>query len=300
MKIIISHNNLIALIKECISENAELLRKIMREGYIPDEENKTISYTDKNEDYTDTSLLTNPTYTIKVVDGIPIYSIFQRKEAPNREPGDGNPLLYSLKREKVGGLRLRKMKNRIYSLIGQIIDKFISDKSDRFGTTIVLPSTNDLNTTFSTIVKGKMRRTMIIDDLIDKMTVEEVYETILDSDSEFRKFYGKNFMKALRKFKFYCGQMKNGIFRYHLIPDMEMRKHISHTMSLNPNSLGRYSDAINGKDILLLDDSITNGDSFREAIDIIKNYYSPHSITGLTISSPLYDSSGKNLINFPT
>lgn len=48
-------------------------------------------------------------------------------------------------------------------------------------------------------------------------------------------------------------------------------------------------EAINDKNILIIDDSITNGQTLREAYKIIAEGYEPKSITILTLMSPLYN-----------
>lgn len=81
--------------------------------------------------------------------------------------------------------------------------------------------------------------------------------------------------------------MKDGTFRLHLIKDMNMRKTIEHTIKLSDRFYGKYMEAINGKNILIVDDSITNGQTITEAYKIIAECYEPKSITILTLMSPL-------------
>lgn len=288
-----SLNKLIDIIFECI-EKVRISEGIKVDPF------RNVSYDKEHENYVDTSTATNPTYTKKIIKGITVYSIFQRKQSPEYDDkSDGNPLLYAMKREKGYHFNPKKDYMIFCRLIGDIVDNFIKDKSGRFGTTIVLPSTNELNMTFANIVKGKIRNTKIIDDLIFKMTVEEVRDCIGMPNSPFYQRYGrskKDFSKALHIFDSYCKGMKDGYFRFHLIKDLDMRKVITQTMKLNPASAGSYADAINEKDILLLDDSITNGNSMNEAIKIIRDNYAPKSITVLTLMSPLYTYDGKRLV----
>jgi pyrimidine operon attenuation protein/uracil phosphoribosyltransferase len=53
-----------------------------------------------------------------------------------------------------------------------------------------------------------------------------------------------------------------------------------------------YSTNINDKNVLIIDDSITKGQSIHNAIKAISNTYHPHSISILTMFSQLYDSNG--------
>lgn len=84
-------------------------------------------------------------------------------------------------------------------------------------------------------------------------------------------------------------------FQFHKIGDMEMRKVIEHTIKLSDEFYGKYIDAINGKNVLVIDDSLTHGNTIREACKIIANAYTPKSITVLTLFSPLYEEDGEVL-----
>ena len=89
--------------------------------------------------------------------------------------------------------------------------------------------------------------------------------------------------------------MPNG-FQFHKIADLEMRKVIENTIKLNDQYYGKYIDAINDKNVVIVDDSITLGQSLKESYNIIQTYYSPKSISVVTLFSPLYDSEGKKLV----
>ena len=81
--------------------------------------------------------------------------------------------------------------------------------------------------------------------------------------------------------------MKDGVFSYSDIPDMEFRKSIINTLKLT--DLGkRYCNEINGKHILLLDDSIAAGQTVESAINALKTCYEPASISLITIFSQKY------------
>lgn len=285
-------NRLIELIRECIQEVR------MEEG-IKFGASINVSYDKDNENYVNTSTLSNPTYTKKIIDGITVYSIFLRKQSPDRnESNDGNPLLYAMKGEKGWHFKPIGVSDVFYRLIGEIVDNFLQDKSGKFGTTVVLPSTNNLNKMFSNIIKGKIKNIRIIDDLIFKLTVEEVRDSIGMPNSPFYQRYRRTkqtMQSALNKFNAYCRKMKDGYFQFHLIVDRDMRKVITQTMKLNIGLAGFYADAINNKDVLLLDDSITNGGSMNEAMKIIRENYASKSITILTLISPLYNSDGTRL-----
>ena len=81
---------------------------------------------------------------------------------------------------------------------------------------------------------------------------------------------------------------RNGMFSRHLITDPMVRNAILMTLKVNDTKIDEYAPIINGSDILLIDDSISRGQTINEACEILKNNYSPNSITILTLLSSLY------------
>jgi len=70
---------------------------------------------------------------------------------------------------------------------------------------------------------------------------------------------------------------RSGKFTYHFIQDPDMRKVIERTMRVCNNS-GKYSELINDKDILIVDDSISQGNTIKEACNLIQSTFVPKSI----------------------
>ena len=80
-------------------------------------------------------------------------------------------------------------------------------------------------------------------------------------------------------------KQRNGNFTYHLLPSNdEYRKYITKTLSCDEYSRGRYANEIYDHNILLLDDSISEGASIKNACDILMSFQ-PKSITVLTMFS---------------
>lgn len=248
--------------------------------------NRRVTMTDEHENLVDTSFSNNPTVLKNYIPNINVWSIFKRKQG---DVGDGNPLLYALKHEGYTLTNEKKVKNRIEGIVNKVFANGIGADL-----TLMIPSTNDLNNYFARLVASKCKNTKVVDNLFVKMTVEEVDDFIFDENSEFRKFYGKNFEKKRTIFLNYCKKMKD-VFIFHLVKDMEMRKVIEHTIKLADSFYGEYIDAINDKDVLIIDDSITLGNTIKEACTILTSVYTPKSINILTLFSPLYDSDGKSL-----
>lgn len=246
---------------------------------------RNVTMTDNHEDLVDTSLEANPTMKTDIIPNVKVWSIFKRKTGALN---DGNPLLYALKGEK--GYKL-KNENEVKERIELIAKKFISE-NDGIDVTIMIPSTNNLNMYFANMIAQYCKNPQYIGNILSKMSVEEVDDEIFDENSSFRKYYGENFTEAHERFLGYCEKMGSN-FKFHLIPDMVMRKVVEKTLKISNEYWGRYVDAINNKNILIVDDSITLGKTIKEACNIITQYYTPKSVTVLTLCSPLYNTFSK-------
>lgn len=242
--------------------------------------------TDTHERLVDTSSDNNPGCTDKVADGIKVWSIFKRKERyPNES--DGNPMINTVKRVNDYELTNPKV---VKTRIEQIADKFFQDNKG-IDVTIMVPSANVLNHYFANVIAKRCKNPECISNVLVKMSTEEVENYIYKPDSIFHKYYKENFWKQYQTFKNYCNEMK-GCFQFHKIYDIEMRKVIEHTIKLSNEYYSKYIEALNDKNVILVDDSITLGQSIRESCTIISNYYTPKSISVITLLSPLYNDEG--------
>ena len=83
-------------------------------------------------------------------------------------------------------------------------------------------------------------------------------------------------------------QHKKGTFCRHLIKDQEMRDVLDITLKVSDDRFAEYANKLNGQHILLVDDTISRGQTIHDACKIIKESYAPKSITVLTLLSKLY------------
>lgn len=293
------HNSIDDIIKECIEKNQQDKEKSRRkfdrdsifDGYIPegiDVNGKIVSYNPNHQNFVDTSVENNPTTNIGF-DKIPVYSVFTRKKMSPTDKRDGNPLLYALKKENGWQFKSEYDRNQIINQISLIIDKF--KQMGTYGITVVIPSGGTLNRLMANIVKEKIPNTTIIDDVLWKLTTDEVFDDIIDNNSPFSQYYSKlgTLDMATNQLEVYFTEMDNqrdGYFTYHLIQDKTMRGLVERTLTLSRN-YSKYIQKINDKNILIIDDSIHAGRTFTEACNIIQTTFSPKSITGLTLFSQL-------------
>lgn len=263
----------------------ESIRKFLSEGIDFDNETLTVSYNPLHEDNVETSIVTNPTVDKDIVNGIEVWSIFKRKIGLR---GDGNPLIYALKNEGGWHFKTEEDKKAVFNQINKIVEKFVSLHNAPI--TVVIPSGNELNNIIADIVKTKNNTTTILKGVIVKMTTEEVDDIVLNKDSEFRKYYGKNFNAAYHQLTKYFDTMdekRNGTFSRHFVKDKEMRNVLNKTLKLSTDKYAEFANKINGNDIILIDDTISRGQTIIEACRIINESYAPKSITVLTLLSKL-------------
>ena len=257
----------------------------INEGIDFDIETKTVSYNPFHEENVDTSVENNPTQTCEIVENITVWSIFKRKRG---ERGDGNPLLYALKNEQGWHFRTQKDKEDIEKQFDIIATKFASLYP--IGITIIIPSGNELNRHIADVIMSKSKNAELIEGVICKLTTIEVDDIVMDFDSKFRNVYGDNFTESYWKLRGYLDEMdekRKGKFSRHLIKDSEMRDVLDFTLKASEDRYAKFANKINGQHILLVDDTISRGQTIMEACRIMRESYAPKSITVLTLLSKL-------------
>lgn len=268
-------------------DTLKYFNEFINEGIDFDNRTRKVSYNPNHQENVDTSVENNPIINDDIIDGVEVWSIFKRKRG-NRS--DGNPLIYALKRE---GWSFKSDKDRdaILHQFELVAEKFV--KMYPHTLTVVIPSENELNKLIASVISKKSPNIETVDDALRKMTTKEVdYIVLYDDDCLFRKHYtGTKFNSAYDKLCSYLDKMdeeKNGKFSRHYILDDEMRDVLDKTLTLNDEKISKYATKINDRDILIIDDTISRGQSIREACEIIKESYAPKTIKVLTLLSKLY------------
>lgn len=273
-------------INQIVNETVtQVIDTIINEGIDFDPQTKTVSYNPSHEENVDTSIEHNPTKDMSIVQNVDVWSIFKRKKGLR---GDGNPLVYALKGE--GGWTFRSESDRmaIEHQFDAIATKFATMYP--IGVTILMPSGNELNTHIADIVKSKSQNAEVIEGLICKVTTEEVDEIVLNFNSKFREFYKDDFNSKYYELCRYLDLMdkkRNGYFSRHLIKNKQMRDILDLTLKLSEDKFAEFANKINGQDILIIDDTISRGQTIKEACHIMMESYAPKSITVLTLLSKL-------------
>ena len=262
----------------------EELYRALDEGIDFDPQTKTVSYNPTHENNVDTSIKNNPSYNKELVSGVQVWSVFKRKRGLR---GDGNPLIYALKGE---GWKFRSEEDRIS--IEKQFDAIATKFANMYpvGVTILIPSGSELNKHIADVVMSKSKDAELIEGVICKLTTEEVDEIVLDFNSKFREFYKDDFNSKYFELGRYLDLMdkeRNGYFSRHLIKNNQMRDILDSTLKLSDDRFAEFANKINGQDILIIDDTISRGQTIAEACQIMRDSYSPKSITVLTLLSSL-------------
>ena len=261
-------------------------KKIIKEGIDIDYSNLTVAYNPSHQENVDTSIENNPTVSNEYGKGIAVYSLLMRK---GDGVMDGNPLLYAFKGENGWRFRSDDDRDAILTQVNIIAQKF----ADMYplGFTVLIPSGNHLNRMIGEIVKSKGKGVLVVDDVLTKITTEEVMDIVLEKGSLFHAYYQGSLEAALRQLKTYLDKMdeeRGGYFTRHYVRDAKMRDVLNKTLKLSNDAVARYSKLIDEKDVLLIDDSISRGQTIKEACNILLENYEPKSITVLTLFSKLY------------
>lgn len=264
---------------------AQSIDSVINEGIDFDPHTKTVSYNPSHEENVDTSIEHNPAMDGDIVPNVQVWSIFKRIRGLR---GDGNPLVYALKGEGGWTFRDESDRNAIEKQFDAIATKFATMYP--VGVTILMPSGSELNMHIADVVMSKSRNAELIKGVICKLTTEEVDDIVLDFNSKFREFYKDEFNSKYYELGQYLDLMdkeRNGYFSRHLIKNNQMRNVLDSTLKLSDDRFAEFANKINDQDVLIIDDTISRGQSIKEACQIMLESYAPKSITVLTLLSKL-------------
>lgn len=118
---------------------------------------------------------------------------------------------------------------------------------------------------------------------------------IYEEDSLFRKHYGDKYWEKYEEFKHYGDNLIDSGFQFKKITDLEMRSVIEEAIKSGDAFYAKYIDAINDKNVLVLEDRITLDKPYLEPWRLINTYYSPKSVSVMTIV-PVEDNRNEDMI----
>lgn len=283
----ITREDLEKIITECIMEESKLQIPLM-EGIDIDTKNHIVRFNPTHQDNVDTNDYINPYIIQNRYANCNIVSMFERKD--NGKRTDGNPLVCALK-----GLYGWKFANPSYD-IPMLYRRFLSGISciqHNFDTMIMTPSHNEFNIAVFSRLRNYIHCDNYYETFFKKLpasTVKQFYlkDNILQTANLGKGIITNEKQKAL-ELAFERMEAENGgIFSYKYLPDVSYRQGIlqSMTISFGEHNLEEYKNAINGKDVIVLDDTVTSGKTISDSAEAILEMFAPKQITFLTVFSP--------------
>ena len=241
---------------------------------------KTVSLTDTHDKGIDFSLINNPVYD--KYKAYNVISIFKRTQLTdtNNVKRDGNPFIY--KKKKKNGWKFKITNEEINKYIKRFLEicKKINSKYD---TIIITPSSSNLNDKFMKVISKQVNADKVINEYFIKLSKEEIIDDDLIDKEQLRNDYGNSYERVLEEINRSFRRMKGRSFEAKYI-NKEYLKYIKYISSNNDENLRQYID---NKDILLLDDTISSGETISQCIDGILSNFIPKSITIITLLSKL-------------
>lgn len=248
------------------------------EGLNINVDNKTVSLTDNHNSGIDFSLVNNPVYDKH--NGYDVISIFKRTSLTdiNNTRRDGNPFIYALKNKN--GWKFNITTSEITKYIRRFLNicKKINNKYD---TIIITPSASELNEKFMKAISRQVDANNIINEYFIKLSKEEVVDDDLIDIERIRNDYGNSFNKVMSEIHRSFRRMKGETFEAKYVKK-EYLKYIKYIETNGDDDIRKYID---DKDILLLDDTISSGETVSQCINGILSNFIPKSITIITLLS---------------
>lgn len=230
---------------------------------------KTVTFTDKHENYIDTS----GKLFKKKIHGVDTYMLFKRKRDASNLVSDGNPLVYALK-----NLNSWKLTNK-EELMVRIQDSLKQlPKSD---IVIMVPSSNPLMKEISKFITSSGSE--LLESCLFKKTKEEVL-----SEMDFSEFTDFELDEIDRGFDKMGTYFESKYFPKFLLDKLGLSIFKTHSnYSPKEKKNNELAIKIKDKNILIIDDTISSGFSLSSCTDIIKDQYFPKNVIQFSLFSDL-------------
>lgn len=219
-----------------------------------------------------------------------VYSIFYKQDELNRTvKGDGNPLINALKNKGDYKFATKEDENSIYN----IIEVVCSTLKGMFDTIVVCKSSKELNYTFADLLSKASGCDTVITDLFFKLPCDGVFNRdIAPKEAELKSQRFRNGMSYYDYFVQAFNDMRNnnnGIFTYSSIKNPNLRKYVQNSIDISAEAISQYSNVINGKRVVIIDDVLTSGRTLSETSKYLLNNFKPIDVVFLTIVGPYKD-----------
>lgn len=241
---------------------------------------KTVSLTDDHDKGVDFSLVNNPVYDR--YKGYDVISIFKRSKLVDstNTPRDGNPFIHALKGKK--GWKFDITNEELFRYIKRFLE-ICKKIKNTYDTIVITPSSTNLNERFMEVISKQVKAENIVREFLVKIKKEEIIDDDLIDKEQITKDYPDNYNEVITKISRSFRRMEGVDFEAKHM-DKEYLKYIKYIGVNNDENIRPMMD---GKDILLLDDTISSGSTVSQCIEGIISNFTPKSITIVTLLSQL-------------
>lgn len=250
------------------------------EGININSNDKTISLTDEHDKGVDFSLVNNPVYDkYKDFDVISIFKRSKLVDDTNTER-DGNPFIYALKEKK--GWTFDITNDEIFRYIKRFLE-ICKKINNTYDTIVITPSSTNINERFMKVISKQVQVENIVREFLVKIKKEEIIDDNLIDKEQITKDYPNNYNEVITKISRSFRRMEGADFE---AKHMD-KKYLKYVKYIGVNNDLNIRPMIDGKDILVLDDTISSGTTVSQCIDGITSNFTPKSITIVTLLSKL-------------
>ena len=250
------------------------------EGININSNDKTISLTDEHDKGVDFSLVNNPVYDkYKDFDVISIFKRIKLVDDTNTER-DGNPFIYALKEKK--GWTFDITNDEIFRYIKRFLE-ICKKINNTYDTIVITPSSTNINERFMKVISKQVQAENIVREFLVKIKKEEIIDDNLIDKEQITKDYPNNYNEVITKISRSFRRMEGADFE---AKHMD-KKYLKYVKYIGVNNDLNIRPMIDGKDILVLDDTISSGTTVSQCIDGITSNFTPKSITIVTLLSKL-------------
>ena len=250
------------------------------EGLNIDPISKTVSLTDTHNNGIDFSLLNNPVYSkYKEYDVISIFKRTKLYDIDNQQR-DGNPFIYALKNKY--GWKFNITNEEIYKYIKRFLT-ICKKINSQYDTIIITPSTSDINEKFMKVISNQIKSKDILNEFFVKLSIEEIIDDDLINKEQIQNDYPNEFNKVIAEIHHSFRRMKGTSFEAKIMN----KKYLKYIKYISTEYNEDIRSKIDNKDILILDDTISSGETISQCINGVLSNFVPKSITIITLLSKL-------------
>ena len=220
-----------------------------------------VSLNPNHQNYVDTNDAWSPHPYYTIINGYKVISLFKNK-------WEHNPLVWALKNKK---WRFKNPHYDIMFLLRRLV-AVTKELNEQFDVIITTPSASELNNELLSKVERLIPHKKSYKNFFTKYSAKEVYDNL---PNVYKKELGVYFQEMERA--------NGGTFSYKYIP-VKFRNLIGETIRVRGGI--ELANEINGKRILILDDTVTTGKTLSDSAKAMMSTFAPASITFFTIMIP--------------